>query len=209
MFSLQRLLGRDEKFFDLLEGSADEACQSVKALIALLKVPPHARNLDQFIESRRKDKLITEETSRSLCQTFVTPIEREDIEALSHSLYKIPKTIEKFGERLLLSQDVLKGADFSRQTQILDLTTATLLEMVKSLRRKSDLEKVKEQNERLQRHEGEADKLMLALLKELYSGRHEPLQVIILRDLYELLEKVIDRCRDAGNIVFHIVLKHS
>ena len=209
MFSLQRLLGKNERFFDLLEASAQQACNSVQALMELLQKPDHARTLDEFIQTRRKDKSITEEITTLLCQTFVTPLEREDIEALSNALYKIPKTIEKFGERLLLCQESLKDEDFSKQTRILAETTDTLLKMVQSLRQKPKLENVKEQNLRLQYFEGEADKLMLDLLRDLYSGRHEPLQVIIQRNLYELLEKVIDRCRDAGNVVFQIVLKYS
>jgi uncharacterized protein Yka (UPF0111/DUF47 family) len=50
---------------------------------------------------------------------------------------------------------------------------------------------------------------MMGLLKDLYSGRYEPLRAMVIRDLYELMEKVIDRCRDAGNVVMHIVLKNS
>jgi uncharacterized protein Yka (UPF0111/DUF47 family) len=50
---------------------------------------------------------------------------------------------------------------------------------------------------------------MSTLYKDLFSGRHEPLKVIALKDLYELLEKVIDRCRDAGNVIAHVVLKNS
>ena len=50
---------------------------------------------------------------------------------------------------------------------------------------------------------------MLELLAEIYSGKYEPLQAMMLRDLYELMEKVIDRCRDAGNVVAHIVLKYT
>ena len=57
--------------------------------------------------------------------------------------------------------------------------------------------------------EGLADKLMLELLRDLFSGSHDPLKVIILKDLYELLERVVDRCRDAGNVVSHIMLKNS
>jgi uncharacterized protein Yka (UPF0111/DUF47 family) len=64
-------------------------------------------------------------------------------------------------------------------------------------------------NDKLQYLEGEADKLMLALLKDLYSGKFDALRAIVIRDLYELMEKVIDRCRDAGNVVMHIVLKNS
>lgn len=209
MFSLQRFLGADGKFFDLLEASSEQACRSVDALIEMLKNPDVERSLHEFIQTRRKDKKITEEIAEQLCKTFVTPLEREDIEALSSALYKIPKTVEKFGERLLLCQQWLKGDDFGRQTRLLSQTTNAVNEMVKGLRKKPKLETTKDQNERLQFLEGEADKLMLELLKELYSGKYEPMRVIILRNLYELLEKVIDRCRDAGNIVFHIVLKHS
>jgi uncharacterized protein Yka (UPF0111/DUF47 family) len=50
---------------------------------------------------------------------------------------------------------------------------------------------------------------MMSLYKDLFSGKHDALQVIALKDLYELLEKIIDRCRDAGNVIAHIALKHS
>ena len=72
-----------------------------------------------------------------------------------------------------------------------------------------DLERVKELNDKLQFLEGEADKHMMALYKDLFNGKHEPIQVIALKDLYELLEKIIDRCRDAGNVIAHIALKNS
>jgi len=209
MFSLQRLLGKDDKFFDLLEASAEQVVKSVSALMDLLSQPDPAKAFDVFVQTRRKSKQISEEISAQLCRTFVTPLEREDIEALSAVLYKIPKTVEKFGERLLLCRQRLPLEDFARQARMLEDATLTLQAMVAGLRRKPRLEKVKDQNECLQHLEGEADKLMLEVLRDLYSGRHDALQVVIRRNLYELLEKIIDRCRDAGNVIFHIVLKHS
>jgi uncharacterized protein Yka (UPF0111/DUF47 family) len=50
---------------------------------------------------------------------------------------------------------------------------------------------------------------MLEELRDLYSGKYDPLTAMALKDLYELLEKVFDRCRDAGNVISHVVLKHS
>ena len=64
-------------------------------------------------------------------------------------------------------------------------------------------------NDRLQRIEGEADDVRLELLRDVYGGKYEPLQAMMVRDLYDLLEKVIDRCRDCGNLISHIVLKNS
>ena len=45
--------------------------------------------------------------------------------------------------------------------------------------------------------------------RQIDNGSHEPLKVIALKDLFELLERGIDRCRDAGNVIAHIVLKNS
>ncbi len=192
-----------------MEGSAEEARASIQCLIRLMKHPEKGISLDPFAEIRRKDKRLTQELSEHLCKTFVTPLEREDIEALSHALYKIPKTTEKFGERYLLAPQHLKGWDISKQMGMLEKAADIVMLLVQELRRGVNLEKVKKQNDQLQHIEGEADKLMVVSLQELYNGDHNPLRVVIVKDLYELLEKIFDRCRDVGNVVFQIVLKHS
>ena len=208
MFSLQKLFGKDDKFFRLMEASAEECRTSIHSLITLLKAHPTTRSLDAFVEARRKDKRITKELTEHLLKTFVTPLEREDIEALAEALYKIPKTVEKFSERLLIADQHVQDVDFSKQMAMLGQAGETVVLLVKELRKGVNLEKVKVQNDQLQHIEGEADKLMLESLRELYNGDHATIKVIMLKDLYEILEKIFDRCRDAGNIVFHIVLKH-
>jgi hypothetical protein len=50
---------------------------------------------------------------------------------------------------------------------------------------------------------------MNELLRDLYAGKFDPLRAMIIRDVYELMEKVVDRCHDTGNVVMHIVLKNS
>lgn len=202
-------MGRDDKFFDLLEASAKEAESSVALLVKMLKNPAGITALDEMAQARRKDKRITEKITEELCRTFVTPLEREDIEALSSALYKIPKTVEKFGEKYLVCRAHLEGVSFERQINILEQTTATVAEMVSHLRNRTHLDQVKEENDQLHYLEGEADKLILKLTHDLYNGNHDPLKVIIHMDLHDILEKVIDRCRDAGNVIFQIVLKYS
>ncbi|MCX6928369.1 MAG: DUF47 family protein [Verrucomicrobia bacterium] len=209
MFSLQKLLGKEDKFFTLLEASAEEARSSVQALVKLSKSLDKPMTKDELAYVRHKDKQITREISAAVYSTFVTAIEREDIEDLSNALYKIPKTIEKFSIRIQSAPQHVRGIDFSTQISLLERATNIVLELVKLLRKGMNLEKVKELNDKLQFLEGEADNHMASLYKELFGGKHEPLQVIALKDLYELLEKVIDRCRDAGNVIAHIALKNS
>ncbi len=209
MFSLQRLLGKEDKFFDLLEASAREAQKSAHALTTFLENPERSKTLDDFIVSRRAEKRIADQISEALCVTFVTALEREDIESLSLSLYKIPKTIEKIAERIMIAPQHVEGVSLGRQVVSLGKAIDTVLLMIQELRRGTHLERVKEHNDRLQVIEGEADKVINELLRDLYAGAHPPLRAIFLKDIFELLEKVVDRCRDAGNVINHIVLKNS
>lgn len=209
MFSLQKLLGKDDPFFRLLEESAKESQNSVQALKRILQNPSMTPTLDEFVASRRHEKELATEIRNMLVTTFVTALEREDIEALSNSLYKIPKTIEKFAERYIMCAPRLRDVTFDDYLGMMEQTTDVLFKMVVILRKRNELEGIKELNSSLQKLEGDADKLMLDRLRDLYSGKHDPVKAIVLKDLYEILEKVFDRCRDAGNIAFHIVLKHS
>lgn len=209
MFSLQKLLGKEDKFFTLLEASAEEARTSVRTLNKYLQSPETLKNLDEFILSRRKDKAITAQISDALCTTFVTALEREDIEALSNALYKIPKTVEKIAERITLGPQHISGVDLSRQMALLEQAADTVILMIKELRKGVHLERMHMHNDQLQAIEGDADKNLLEMLKGLYGSQGSAIRVVFLKDIFELLEKVADRCRDAGNVINHIVLKNS
>ena len=212
MISIGRFLGHDQKFYDLLEASARQADTSVHHLVELLAKIDNkdsVHDLEAFAESRREDKRITQELTEELIKTFITPLEREDIQELAASLYKIPKTVEKIGERMLISPQDLPKVSFGRQVQLLDQAAEAVLAMVKQLRKGMNISTAREMNAKLQNIEGQADELELELLRDLYQGNYDPKHIIFLRDLYELLEKVIDRCRDAGNVVFQVVLKHT
>jgi hypothetical protein len=64
-------------------------------------------------------------------------------------------------------------------------------------------------NDRMQAIESEADRLILSLYGELFNTEHNASRLLLRKDLFELLEKAIDRCRDAGNVIYAIVLKNS
>ncbi len=208
MISIQRLFGKEDRFFSLLIASAEEARHSIVGLTHILR-HEKAPSLDDFAEMRKKDKAITQEISDLLVKTFVTALEREDIEALSSALYKIPKTVEKFVERYLISQDRVANTDFHRHAVMLDEATSLVVQMIQALRKGMDIVKVKNLNDRMQQIEGDADKLMLECLKDLYSGKYDTLSVVIVSNLYDLLEKVFDRCRDVGNVAKQIAYKNS
>ena len=213
MLSLKKLLGKDDKFFDLLEAGAEEAKTSVDLFTSYLKKiaagGTSAATLDEFIQTRRKEKRIRATLIEELSKTFVTPLEREDIEALSFALYRIPKQVEKIVERLSIYPGRVPNAAFERQAELMLQAVEAVSFMVRQLRGGTTIEKIREANDRLQFAEGEADKVMLMLLKDLYHGPYDAKELVILQELYEMVEQAVDRSRNAGNIVVQIVLKHS
>lgn len=213
MISLNKILGKDEKFFELLEASAEQAQATAHYLVEMIEQVEQgkvAEAIDMCVLHRRKDKKITEEITEMLCKTFVTPLEREDIEALSHSLSRIPKTVNKVGDRLLIAPELITGSEWPKnQVVLLEQATGVLVEMVKELRRSPHLDNIRDMNARLQQLEGKADKLVLEFLREIHRSRHGQKEALLLMTICDLLERAVDRCRDAGNVVFQIILKNS
>jgi uncharacterized protein Yka (UPF0111/DUF47 family) len=209
MFSLQTIFGKGDKFYGLLEASADAARQSTRALISMLNQKSSSPSLDEFRVARRREKEVMSQISHALVNTFVTALEREDIEALSAALYKIPKTVEKFAERYALFAEQLMDVDYASRAAMLEKAAGVIVEMVAQLRRGMKLEEMRTLNERMQAIESEADRLILDLYKDLFTIGGDSSRLILRKDLFELLEKAIDRCRDAGNVIYAIVLKNS
>lgn len=208
MFSLQTIFGKGDKFFGLLEAGAVAAHQSTRALTTMLQNRGRG-SLEEFTLARTKEKEIANQISHELVTTFVTALEREDIEALGAALYKIPKTVEKFAERYSVSADRLGDIDFGSRAAMLERACEVVVTMVRELRRGMHIETMKGHNDRLQAIENEADKLIVALYRDLYANETDALRFLLRKDLFEILEKAIDRCRDAGNVIYHIVLKNS
>src|SRR2546423_5206134 len=155
MISIGRILGHDTKFYDLLEASAQQADTSVHHLVDLLAKIDNkssAPDLAAFAQSRREDKRITQQLTEELTKTFITPLEREDIQELAASLYKIPKTVEKIGERMLISPQDLPKVSFGRQVQLLDQAAEAVLAMVKKFAKGMDLSTARGMNAKLQKN---------------------------------------------------------
>lgn len=208
MFSLQKLLGKDKAFFDLFEESLSEAKRSVDLLKKIVDGKASDNDIKELAEVRKKNKQIAIEIKTLLCKTFVTGFDREDIEDLANAIYKIPKTIEKFADRYNVARKAISPIDFSRHIALIEEQLGLLGEMLKALR-EEDSAKLMELNQKLHKAEVKGDELLQELVCELYSGKHDPLKVIIFKDLFEMLEKVMDRCRSAGNVMYRIILKHS
>ena len=208
MFSLQTIFGSGKQFFDLLDEAADAAHESTKALYQLLKDPVANPALDAFKLARQRERVASDKINHALVDSFITPIEREDIESLSSALYKIPKQVERFADRYALAHHRLDGIDFAPRAAMLEQAAGVVVQMVRGLHH-MNLEEMSKLNERLRVLEAEADRLILELHRDIYSGRLDASEMFLLKEFFEILEKAIDRCREAGVVAYQIVLKNS
>ena len=208
MFSLQTMFGQGNQFYTLLEDAAVAAHDSAKALHVMLKGSERQPALDAFKLARQRERDASDQISQALVDSFITPIEREDIEALGSALYKIPKQVEKFADRYSRALQHLEHIDFAPRAAMLEEAAGVVVDMVRLLP-KMKLEPMKALSDKLRALENEADRLMLELYRDIYSGKLDPLPMFLLKEFFEILEKAIDRCREAGVVTYEIVLKNS
>ncbi len=209
MFSLQKFLGKEATFFSLFERAINEAEECAASAERLLHDPKSPELLAAVTTHRLNNKHTCEEISELLLKSFVTALEREDIEALSNILYRLPKPVEKFAQRFAMAHEFVPEVDFHPQVELITRAVRIVHEMVKELRELGGRADVRSLNTQLQQVEAEGDDLEIRLLKGLYESRTNAIRIMIVKDLYGLLEKSLDRCRDAGSLVTHIVLKNA
>lgn len=209
MFSLQRLLGRSNEFFGHLENSAALGLEAVSALRPMLASRNGPPNIEAFAAARRKDKEIINKLEEMLTTVFVTPIEREDIQAVATQLYRLPKTVEKFAERYEIGWEKTGGYDFSLVAQMLESGAKIVVEMVRSLRLRGDLGEMKALDARLSQIESDAGQVILDALRRIYEPGGDALREIIAQDLYHILSDCIDVCRSIGRTLAFVILKNS
>src|SRR5580698_11211035 len=142
MFSIQQLFSKGDRFQELLEAATQETLESVRLAIEVMKAPKKTQNRDDVIIARRKEKKISDQISSELVKTFITGMEREDIEALARALYRIPKAAEKLADHIVLASPHLAGIDFSKHSDMMSKATDAIQGMVRQLRDMKDLEKM-------------------------------------------------------------------
>ena len=209
MSFIGNLLSREDRYAALLEAGALEVQATVRALAQLVTSPNPAISLAAFVQARAKEQEIKGRIDALLCQRACGRLDHGDIVALALGLNRISKTTRRFAERHLLCAAQLPAGEFAEQLAMLDEAALTMRMMVAELMSGPKVAAAKRHNDVLQGIKGKADQLFTAAVTELYQGREEPMTAIMLRDLYEVLDRIFDRFRNTGNEILQIVLKQS
>jgi predicted phosphate transport protein (TIGR00153 family) len=205
-----RFLPREEKFYELLEGSAENLCHGARLLDEMVR----EEKIDQehataISDVEHKGDEYTQEAMRKLNLTFVTPMDREDIYGLISCLDDILDYIEACADRLVLFGVDKPTPEAKELSGIIVKGTAEICASVALLRAMRDTDQVIRRCQELDRLENEADHISRTALGRLFQGEFAPLDAIKWMDLYHHLETATDKCEDAANLLETIVLKHG
>ena len=212
MLKKLRLMPREEKFYTLLEKLAAQAQLSAGHLKAYIETtePAVKENAANSMKAcRAESKAVSFEVTRQLCLTYITPFDREDIQDISADLYRITKLIEKVYERVSLHKLEINRGDFSRQVNLIVQEADVMQNMIHDLVSGAGSDKILKQANILRDLENEGDMILSVLLGELFRDTTEARELILRKDIYDMLEKVIDAYRDLAGIAISIVLKYS
>jgi uncharacterized protein len=204
----QFLLSKDRQFFDLFEEAAGNIQRAAELLEEMLKDWPDKGNLAREILICEQDgDRITHDIIQRLNNTFVTPIDREDIYALASALDDIVDFTEEVADYLGLYQieaPMEKAQDLAR---VLVQSARQIAEAMPRLRGFDDISHYTVEINRL---ENEGDRLAREALASLFrNGGIDPMVVIRWKDIYARLEAAIDATETVAHILESVVIKNS
>ena len=199
------LFPREEDFFLLFRRQAAlvrEGCDQLHEMMEKFdRLEERAKTLKEI--EHRAD-LVTHELFERLNRTFITPLEREDIHDLASGLDDVVDAAEAIGSRLLLFGIDRPRPEAVRMTSILVASARQIEQAVDSLK---DMKNLIAFTIEINRLENEADGISRQVVADLFSGRHEILDVLRWKELYGRLENAADKCEDVANTIESIVIK--
>lgn len=202
-----RLIPREEKFFDLFEESARNLERAAQALKDLMEAGGN------FVEGAERIKALesegdrlTHEAIRRLNQTFITPIDREDIYALVAAMDDVLDLVEAAAARLALYEIAAIPAEANTLARLILHSAQQIVAGLPRLRRMEDVMPFCVELNRL---ENEADEVLREAIAALFSRRADPIEILKWKEIYETLESATDKCEDVANILEGVLLKHA
>jgi uncharacterized protein Yka (UPF0111/DUF47 family) len=211
MLNISRLLPSEGKFFRLLEqlcAQTSQAALHLKTLVEGRDETARAAAAAEITHAKQEAKMISAEITRELCLTFITPFDRDDIQAFSAHLYKVSKTIEKVSAYVQMHQ-VADLTGLAGQVGLIVQESEAMERVVQALIKGGKPEQIMAKAALLDTLENKGDEILSALLVRLIADTPDARQLILKKDIYDMLERVIDRYRDAAGIAIQIALKHT
>ncbi|MEK7433942.1 MAG: DUF47 family protein [Cyanobacteriota bacterium] len=209
MFKIN-LVPKDKIFFELFDQLSSSLVEMTEEFYKFINDYENKEIYSKkIIELEEKGHQISERLLKELISNYITPIDREDV----HALTKLLNSVVEHVNAATLYFDLYRIENVNQHVK--DLTTKLregvyeikfLIDHVEDM---SKVEKVYSHIEKLRIIEEEGDRIYRDAVRELFSKTEEPLHIIKWKDVYHRLENAIDKCSDTGNIILGMILKYA
>jgi predicted phosphate transport protein (TIGR00153 family) len=199
------LFPKEEDFFGLFRTQVAFVRQGCDQLHEMVNTFDRLEDRAAALKKVEHDgDIVTHDIFDRLNRTFVTPIDREEIHDLASGLDDVLDSAEAIGSRLVLFHIQSPTPQALKLTNILRQCSIQLEQAVENLKNFRNLKAFTIEINRL---ENEADAISREAVAELFSGRHETLDVLRWKEIYGRLEAATDQCEDVANVIENIVIK--
>ena len=203
----QVLVSRDRQFFDLFEEAAGNIQRAADLLDQMLRGYPDSAPLArEILICEQEGDRITHDIIRRLNQTFVTPIDREDIYALSSALDDVVDFTEEVADYLGLYKI---EAPMSQAQELAKVLQQCGRQIAAAMPRMRGFKDITHYTVELNRLENDGDRIVREAIASLFDNGIDPMVVIRWKDIFERLEEAIDAAEHVANILEGIVIKNS
>jgi predicted phosphate transport protein (TIGR00153 family) len=197
----------DREFFDLFEEAGGNIERAAGLLESMLVTFPERNELARDILICEQDgDRITHDIIKRLNQTFVTPIDREDIYALASALDDVVDYTEEVSDYLGLYKIEAPMSQAQDLAHVLHSAARQIAEAMPRLRGFKDISHYTVEINRL---ENDGDRITREAIASLFDNGIDPMVVIRWKDIFERLEEAIDATERVANILEGIVIKNS
>jgi uncharacterized protein len=202
-----RIMPRETKFFTMFEDLAGNVTDGARLLRGILQTFDNIEAQVQKIKDieHRGDDM-THAIITKLNQTFITPFDREDIHRLASSLDDVLDFVNAAGQRLVLYK-IRSAPDAA--AELAGLIVRQCEELAKAVSLLEKNRHVLEHCVEINRLEDEADRVCRQAIANLFDYEKDPIALIKMKELYEVLEVATDKAEDAANVLEAVVLKSA
>jgi uncharacterized protein len=198
---------RDREFFDLFEEAGGNILRAAGLLEEMLRDFPERNELARDILICEQDgDRITHDIIQRLNQTFVTPIDREDIYELASALDDVVDYTEEVADYLGLYKIEAPMEQAQALATVLHASSRQIEQAMPRLRGFKDISHYTVEINRL---ENDGDRIVREAIASLFNGGIDPMVVIRWKDIFERIEEAIDATERVANILENIVIKNS
>jgi uncharacterized protein len=205
-----RLIPRDEKIFDLFEELIvkvqEGSCLFMDILEHYEQVESKLRLLKEI---ENEADVIAHRTYEKMYRSFLTPLDREDIQALVNKMDRILDIIEACAIRMFLYRIKEPAPELKEQALILNGAITKVKKIVYALRNMKNFRMILETCVEINTAENEGDVVLRNAVTRLFENEEDVLEIIKWKEIFERIEYAIDVCEDVSNIAEGIVLKNA